>query len=218
MGIVASDAPYMRLALGGVLPGAEKWRTVQWWKFTEGVPAHGDFVNSASDVYVSFANNMWNATTGTKWLTKNVTGSNISTYQATLYVDGAIADETTQNPGPIAGSVAAGASPGYTAACFTLATARFGRSFRGRAYLPHTASVVNATLQLDVDSTCCANFARYLNKTGVVLDGVGTVPVVMSQTLGQSEQITQVRLDTIPDTQHGRDRQLSATNRFSNSV
>ncbi len=215
---VASDAPYMRLALGGKLPGSEKWRTVQWWRFSAGAPTHAEFASSAGDVWTAFFNRMWDAVAGTKWRAKNVTGSDLSTYQAWLYVDGALADEVTVNPTTSAGTVAAGASPGYTAACFTLATARFGRSFRGRSYLPHTTPALNATLQLDVDSTCCDNFGGYLKKTGVSLGGPVTVPVVMSQTLGQAEDITQVRLDTIPDTQHRRDRQLAATNRFSFSL
>jgi hypothetical protein len=137
---------------------------------------------------------------------------------ATLSVDG------TASATPVPGT-GSGAHPGYVALVVTLLTAFPGRSHRGRIYLPATAVAINsATSQLSTaatQDTLAADVATHLASSAHTpswASGVLFTPVVLSKTLGSTADIVSLRIDSLPDTQHGRTRKLSAVHTATHTV
>jgi len=102
------------------------------------------------------------------------------------------------------------------AACVTLLTGHSGASYRGRIYLPATAVILSTSHQFsggladefritvagEPDPSGCLldAAARSLDQEG---DG-GAAPVVYSRKLNSANEITSVKVDTLPDTQRRR--------------
>lgn len=207
----------MRVVIGGAITSQEQWRTAQWWQFTSGAPSHDDFVNAGSDVVLSFLSAFWNRAAGTPYKSRNVAAVDVSYAAAYLYNSGVLSDESIMSPTPVPGT-ASSASPPYTACVFSLKTAAFGRSARGRAYLPWTSVMVATSLQMNVDQADADNFSDYLQKATITPLGPATVPVVLSQKDGVARPITSVSVDSIPDTQHGRSRKMVAAEKYTSAV
>jgi hypothetical protein len=114
--------------------------------------------------------------------------------------------------------------PFYVSMCASLLTNQPGRSGRGRMYLPLTGSGFNAgtgqmTLTLGTMASNVALFLTGLGPDDNTFPGDPTSEAdVVSITHGLSNKITTVRIDSIPDTQHGRTRRVTATATGSASV
>jgi hypothetical protein len=109
--------------------------------------------------------------------------------------------------------------PAYCAQVFTLRTAGFGRSKRGRLYLPRTGSNNSGTtlqytnIQAHVDNMAAFLSAKTYNGSNITVG-----PTVMSQTTGTANLITKVTMDSKPDTQRGRISRSAATSTLNHTV
>jgi len=207
----------MRATFGGRMAGAEKWEVVTWWVFTGGTPSSTDFGNTVNDLNDAWTGGLWNAAT-TPFKSRNTTAVDYSSLKADLYVDGVLTQQATRSPTAIAGTISTSGSPNYTAMCCTLTTASFGRSARGRMYLPCTAAVSATTGLLPTSNQDAINVAAFFKQTASTHTGVSVQAVVFSRAQGAARPITGVRIDQYPDTQHGRTRQMTGGVSFTQTV
>lgn len=203
---------HCQVMLGGAA-GTDRWSVGYWVRYDSSIslptPTQANTyaanigANFASAVWASYKLNNDPATTLDQCLVRFYNG-------AVLSVDGTAA--LTSTPGTGSGS-----HPLYVACCVSMLTAFPGRSKRGRMYLPATAYPVNgATGQWSTAATATTtvtNLASHLVNSAHT-PGWGSPasfsPVVLSKTLGSTEDIVSLRIDSIPDTQHGRTRKLVA--------
>jgi hypothetical protein len=174
-------------------------------------------MNAEAAAYLtSFNTAVWSASTaGQK--TVNASGVSLSTMKTYLYRSGVL---TRQGQASITAVVGTGTAilPFYSSMCCSLLTETAGRSGRGRVFLPFTAgALLAATGQMNVGSlsSYAGNVATWLS--GINIDdstfpGTPTVRVqVLSKTTATSHDVTSTRIDSLPDTQHGRTRKDLAT-------
>nr|CRY97563.1 hypothetical protein [uncultured prokaryote] len=117
------------------------------------------------------------------------------------------------------GGTATSSHPAYVAMCATLITDSFGRSYRGRSFLPATGAYIGTDAQFSVgqatsNATAYGLFLKNLNTlTAPTASGDQFQPAVLSIAKAVLTPISQVAIDTIPDTQRGRQNKLTATGR-----
>lgn len=208
----------LRYTFGGSLPGSEKWRCSVWYRLPGGIPSDADlqtcivalgtsfrvnFVAAASNPYKSFGMN-----TATTW----------DVHSINVYDGGNLVKQVVEQGigTPQTGTVGV-ASPNYTAMCITTLSTGFGRSSRGRIYLPFTANVNAATGAMGTNQTHIDNFRNALNNVGGA-PPFSVVPTIVSRTTTSTHDITRVRLDNRPDTQRGRIKQMSGLTQVSSTL
>lgn len=117
----------------------------------------------------------------------------------------------------ISASVGSGSNPlpSYVARVLSLYSDTPGRFARGRVYLPYTGlAVSSSTFQWATASTVESAFKTMTKQmesdavTDFSLPGNAPLSVV-SRTNAGPYTVTQLRMDSIPDTQHGRTRKLT---------
>ena len=106
--------------------------------------------------------------------------------------------------------------PVYIARVVTLRTARAGRSYRGRMYLPYNGVAFSAGGVLWAsDATTLASVKTFITTTtsNVLGDLAGTTagPVIYSPTAGAHEPVTSLTMDNKADTQRGREKSITPT-------
>lgn len=205
----------IKAVLGGPIAAQDDW-SIGFW--ATAAADTGDFNAAAQSIFESFNTKFWSASSS-PWKSFVAAATKLST--CTLYgYSGGVLDGQGQYAigAPVAGSGTA-IHPAYVAQVFTLRTAQFGRSFRGRVYLPATGmDVASTSLQSMVSQTQCTNLALFLRDALEGGWGDTYVPSVVSQTKGVSTSIQAVVVDTIFDTQHGRVGQETAAGTFSAAV
>ena len=170
----------------------------------------------------SFKSKFWSAASS-PWAAQCATATNVSDCKAFEYQDGALVLESQATQTAVAGS-AAGQSPAYCAAVFTLGTAGFGRRARGRLYVPHTGGVYNSgTLSLPVVQQHCDNLAAWISDALAGGGSWGTSDVVNPAVIsrvgsGQGLPITQVSVNQKPDTMRSRVSDEPAGVKFLHTV
>jgi hypothetical protein len=214
----------IKYVMGGAV-GSDDW-SVGIWQTVSGLSSNPTTTQMNADVLAtltSFNTGLWSAATaGQK--TVNASGTLLSTGKSYLYRAGSLTRQGTASITAVAGTSAT-ILPFFTAMCCSLLTDTAGRSGRGRIYLPLTAGALLAsTGQMNIGSltsyaTNVAAWLTGLNVTNTNFPGTPTMQcVVFSKTLGQTFPITTVRIDSIPDTQHGRTRKDIATSVGTHSV
>lgn len=209
--------PLLRFVFGGSVDGSNIWNVGVWW--TKPTPADGaiDYNALAADVLSKFNSDFWASTTS-PWKANCSTGTTLQTCKVYGYDAGLLTGEGSATQTAVAGT-SNSCSPGYTAAVATLQTASFGRSHRGRIYLPHTTAVNNLQ-QLGVVQAHADNLKTFLVRN--TFAGLPSAPIlesqIVSRTHGTSDNITKVRIDTKPDTQRGRIGKLIPTGTFTSVV
>lgn len=208
-----------RVNVGGAIAG-ENWSIDQWFTLTglTGLPTQAQLDASAVGSANAFNSQAWAPTVSTGISTFNSTSTALSRATGSLYRAGSFAGSGNGlATSPASGTKASGLHPGYCAIVITTRTATAGRSGRGRVYVPAGANVLASNLQwasADLVSLL-AFYKAYLTTMALAntnLPGNPTsTPVVVSQRHALASPILSLKADSIPDTQHGRTRRVTAT-------
>lgn len=201
---------YFRAVLIGSLPGGEVWNCSLWYNNLNGYTDENAVAEGVRSTFVSL---FWSQSTN-PWASRV---SNACTFDRvqTFHYDGPnLIAEGASTGASTPGTGGTAPSPNYSAAVFTLLTGEFGRSKRGRIYLPYTTSVSNTNGQLVVVLGHAQNLATFLRQSTFTGATGPVVPSVFSRHLNILTPISGVRLDTKPDTQRGRNASLSNVQRF----
>nr|CRY97262.1 hypothetical protein [uncultured prokaryote] len=203
---------YCLISLGGAMP-SDDWRVTLHCSSAENLPITPDqpWDTFAAAVLTAFKTDVWSA--GTLPLSAaNGSGVSLSTCKVSAYNSGGVlAAQGNASISAVTGSSTTGAA-GYQAIVATLLTGTFGSSYRGRMYLPWTGAVSTSTLQLTSSQTpnIAANVAAFLkavNDTDAPTDsGDEFQPGVLSLKHGVITSYSTVRVDSVPDTQRGRQK------------
>lgn len=203
---------FMRFTMRGNILGGETWSCTHYQVVTGliSLPTSAD-VQTASNTAETAAALLWAGIKAKCSAETSFTGMN------TAFIRNGVTVFTTQTDeaAPIPGTAAAHL-PVYIARVVTLQTARSGRSYRGRMYMPYNGTTFAAGAVLwPSDAANLALVAAYLNNcASAALDLSGSLtagPVIYSQTTGDHEPVTRVRWDNKPDTQRGREKSIAAT-------
>lgn len=215
----------IRNQVGGTCAG-ENW-LIGVWTTVQGmsaVPNQSEMDARAESVLTVFDSNVWSAPANSL-LSLNATGVKLTKSICSFYRDGVSLGSGIHTITPIPGT-ASSATPFYVAQVVTLKTATAGRRGRGRMYPPVTngALLTAAGGQWDSGSpgALCANFGRFLGQLAVDDTGLpgdpSFTPVVVSIMGSAAHPITLLASDTIPDTQHGRTRRITAASTGSSPI
>lgn len=181
-------------------------------------------MNTAAAALAGFwTANFWKAGAGLG-VNTNVASTAFTTVQNYYY--GAAGVLLAQGGASVAAVTGAGATaaPAYVAKVVSLETARFGRSYRGRMYLPQTSpALTGSTLQYADTATTLAGIKAFINAcngSALVLGGaaVGLALSVASLKLSINTPVNAIKIDSIPDTQRGRINKDIATTVSSTSI
>jgi len=198
----------VKLEFGGALAG-ETWETGCWFFITSAPlvsPAMMDAALTACDTEIG---GLW-----TDFLKGwNASGLTLSRTKLSFY-DNGVLSVTAEHAITVAAATGTAPQPGYVSQCIGLYTALSRRYARGRMYLPRTGNAPTAsTFQWTTIATALGQLKTRLHNIETALQtnltGASAANLrVVSQTGPGSQQVTQLKADSIPDTQHGRTRRL----------
>lgn len=202
---------YVKVVHGGAVAGGESWSFGIWYEITGliSLPSPSVMNTLIGHISTSFQ---------TFWTTlkaRNQPGVDARSVSAYFYRNGQLALQSNAGFAAVAGTASA-LQPVFVSRVVTLLTARAGRSYRGRCYLPYTGTNLSGSTNLwNSDSTTLTAMQTLINQTtsNVLGDLAGTTagPVIYSNTTGSHEPVTSIRMDNKPDTQRGREGRLAAT-------
>lgn len=220
-------AGIIRATFGGAMGAGDNWTcglSIKVGTLPEPIGSSAELTTFAGTLRAAWINRVWQGTSGI--LGSVASGTSYSVCKTYQYDPGGILQAQGQdNVTAVPGTNTTTVHPAYVAACATLQTAHFGRSYRGRMYLPVTgANVGSASLQFTSSvnqwTTALAAFLADVLGMTPTLAGAATpvAPIVYSSKLSFQSVITGVRIDSIPDTQHGRENKFVATTTGSHTV
>lgn len=207
----------MRTVFQGNASSSDIWNIGFWWQ--KPAPSDGtiDYNALAADVLAKFKSDFWSATTS-PWTTNLSSDCTLTTAKVYGYDGGLLTGEGVATSSPVGGTQTI-TSPRFTACVATLQTASFGRSHRGRVYLPYTNGC-NTTGQLSLVQAYADNLKAFLVRN--TFAGLPAAPIieslVVSRTHGTVDPITKVRMDSLPDTQRGRISKAVPANTYTSVV
>lgn len=215
---------HAQIILGGAI-GVERWSVGYWLRYDSSVslPTPAEANTYALAILNQFNTLVWSGATASV-KAQNSTDTTLDTCTVRFYDGNTLMVDGLATITPVAGT-GGGAHPGYVACCVSLLTPFPGRSKRGRMYLPATAMPVNGTTSLWLTNATVDAFA--VNLAGYFANSVH-VPswgspasftvVIMSKLLGSTSDVVNIRIDNIPDTQHGRTKKLVSSHTAVHSV
>jgi hypothetical protein len=217
------NGDYVKYVIGGAC-GSDTWSIGLWQKLTgmSSTPTPAQMNAAALFRLNGFKTLVWTPAS-VPLAGLNATGVNLATAKAYLYRNGVLSAQGTASITASAGT-STRFMPFYTALCVSLLTNTPGRSGRGRVYLPYTGATINGTTGQSSDTltTIANNFASMATGYGPDDNGFPGDPTseleVVSSTHATSAKVVSVRIDSIPDTQHGRTRKVVATSTATASV
>lgn len=193
------DFPYTRITHRGKIYGSQSWSFSFYIADTSGTPPVVGALAVLGAPAGAFGTLVPAFYTGIKAL-----ASPQCTYDTQLYeafnVAGTKVDEFVGSQSAIGSGGALG--PAQIALVVSLRTGGFGRSARGRVYLP--ANALACTANGNATAAACLNTA---NAVSAYLGGMHSgpdQPSVASHKTGHLEKITKVIVDSVPDTQRRR--------------
>lgn len=202
----------VKIAWGGGIASGERWQTGCWFTWT---PAALNITGAqlstlAGHALTRMQTLFWGVDT-----TQNTSATTLDSCVATFYRGGVLQFSATANQTAVGGTGTA-PQPVYTARVITLLTARAGRKYRGRMYIPTTSLAPTAATGLWATYiTPLGHFKSVLTQTtsDILTDfGASTAgPVVVSQVSAEATPVTALRTDNKPDTQRGRERSINPT-------
>lgn len=213
----------VKYVIGGAC-GSDTWSVGFYQQLTglSGVPTPTQMNAAALFRLNGFNTIVWNPASNALKV-PNASGVLLSTCRSYLYQGGVL---TAQGAGAISSvaGTAGSPTPFYVALCCSLLTNTPGRSGRGRVYLPLTGSGFSGTTGQITNA-----FAPWVANLATMLSGFGpddtqfpgdpaSHAVILSNKTAAVHPITSVRADSIPDTQHGRTRRITATSTASSAV
>lgn len=203
-------ADLIKVLIGGAM-GNENWSIGLWFNTTGiGAVTPSDMNNLASDC-VGAWQTFWTA----QLKAKNAAATTSGIARVSWYDAGVLTNTGFASAGPAAGT-GTGPNPAYVARVITLLTDFAGRSYRGRLYLPWTGEAVSgSTFQWGSVATLLAAFKTFAQACETaILARMPTATTanfaVVGRTNGNVTNVHSLRIDGLPDTQHGRSRRLSA--------
>lgn len=202
---------YVKMVHAGAVAGGESWSFGIWYEVTGliSLPSPTQMNTLAGHLSTNFQA-FW-----TTLKARNQPGVDARSVSAYFYRNGQLAVQSNAGFAAVPGTAAA-IQPVYVSRVVTLLTARAGRSYRGRLYLPYTGTNLSGSTNLwNSDSTTLTALKSLvtLSTSDIITDLAGTTagPVVYSNTVGGHEPVTSLRMDNKPDTQRGREGRLAAT-------
>jgi hypothetical protein len=204
----------LKITARGNLHAVQNWSTSFWVGLNAGSDASGPNLLPVA-VAIEGAVKTWaNGLAGHIW------ASNTQYEGITAYLYPPLSTVSTENApatsGPVSGSET-GYEPFQISLVASLRTPFSGRSYRGRMYVPLSATLCDNSGQLGsapalyLSETTAALFEA-VNTLDLTAHGVtGQTCVVASFTKAQTFPITTVIVDSIPDTQRRRENALVAT-------
>jgi len=202
-------ADLVHIQWGGAVGNAERWATGAWYTTVFTADPSPAQATAAATAFLGYFNTFW-----TTLKVRNASGVTFDSVKLLVYRNNILVQsgQTSQS-----GVVGTGGSPcpGYTARVVTLQTAAAGRAHRGRMYLPWTGQGITASsLQWSSDAAGLTAFKALHTsvKADSALGNSGTLDLaVVSRTGASLLVVNQFKMDTIPDTQHGRVKKMTAT-------
>lgn len=195
----------------------ENWLIGIWLSMSglSGNPNQTQLDAAAGQVFATGLTNLWNPSTGVKLATYNTSASDLSKASINVYRGGSFAGTGLGVFTPTTGLTSSGLTSGLAALCVSTHTAQAGRSGRGRMYLPMSAKTTQINLQY-ANADLTGILATVKSWLGVLGTGVGAslpgtptcTPVVVSLKHSTFSAITSLSADSLPDTQHGRNRRV----------
>jgi len=213
------NGSFWRVSIGGQINDTDTW-SINRWLYLVSVgtgPNQSDHDAIASGQLADFNSTFWNPATN-PYKAMNAAATTLATCKVYYYLNGVLTAESSSSITPVAGT-STNVQPAYCAQVFTLRTSGFGRSQRGRLYLPRTGSNNSGTtLQYTNFQAHVDNMAAFLGAKTYNGSNITVGPTVMSLTHGTTNIITKVTMDSKPDTQRGRESRSAATSTLSHTV
>jgi hypothetical protein len=221
---LANVSGVLRVVVGGPVGGGDNWSI--GLNMGVGTPAAdagatGTEMNTVATDVLAFVKTAWDNANGIKTICRS--GTALLSASSYLYGTGAVL--TAQGAATIASDPGTGSfpAPAFNALVVSLQTATAGRSGRGRLYLPASSPVSNAS---DGQSTITATLGpvirtllQALTRT-YVLHGANVVGslVVASPLTDNYDFATSFHINSLYDTQRGRQNRLTANATYSNTI
>src|SRR6185369_2452215 len=198
--------------IGGVVHD-DTWTVGVWWGITSGTISQANLDLFTQGILDLFNSVWWNPGTNS-WKSMCSGGTGLSRCDSFLYTDGTLTLESNKTQTTVAGTGTAW-QPAYVALVATLRTGGFGRRRRGRLYLPLTGSNLKSTVpglgQSQVSQAQVNNLASCLSAASVIGTDWAFTSEVMSEVGSMANPITSIRVDSLPDTQRGRQSKAIAS-------
>lgn len=198
----------VKLEFGGALAG-ETWETGCWFFITSAPAVTPTMLDTALTAVDTEVGGIW-----TDFLKGwNAPGLTLTRTKLSFYDNGALS-VTAEHAIAVAAATGSAPQPGYVSQVVGLYTALSRRYARGRMYLPRTGLAPSGTtFQYSTIATALGQLKTRLHNIETALQtnltGASAANLrVVSQTGPGSQQVTQLKADSIPDTQHGRTRRL----------
>jgi hypothetical protein len=215
-----ANANTARLSIEGSLPAGEKFAFSLWLLGVGGGTVPGTNSGALTMLTNIMALSKWQPLI-TACLAYASLNTNYQTARVYCYPTGGRVAAATASKSITGGAGAAtqGLLPNQVCRVVTLNTDKPGRSYRGRVYVPATASTGFAQGLFTVDGTplvqAFADFAAQL-QLGTVLPGSGTVEVVVaSSRVGASTFVNAFSTDNRPDVQRRRANKMTGITRVA---
>lgn len=204
------DKPTIAVTINGKIGGLSPWDTTLWFA---GDVLDVDLVACTAKIILEFPSQI--SVFGNTFSKFNDTGTSLLGATVRAYPAGSSAAAVQQSvrvSSPIIGNVAPGGAASQCC-CATLYTSRPGKSGRGRLYWPATGSLP-ANYQFDEVNTqnlaiATKNLFQDLSNATADITGGPLVGAVRSLSLGTTNVITSIGVNTQPDRQEHRERHLS---------
>lgn len=221
---MANVSGVLRTVVGGPVGGGDNWSI--GLNVGVGTPAAdagatGTEMNQVATDVLAFVKTAWDNANGIKTICR--TGTALLNASSYLYGTGAVL--MAQGAATIASDAGTGAfpAPAFNALVVSLHSATAGRSGRGRLYLPATSPASNATDGQATFTAVLGPVIRTLLQALVrtyVLHGANVVgaPVIASPLTDDYHTVTSFQINSLFDTQRGRQNRLTANATYSNTV
>lgn len=200
----------IKAVFNGVLQGIQPFSFSLWQDWHDTVPTQ-----TAVDVLVTTGSNFHTAALALEANLKNYLQATSHFSNVTVYAYTAANELVAQAVQPLlgtAGSGTGGQAPQIALVVTTL-TPRFGRSFHGRMYLPMEGlGTVGGQATLANTTAIATAVGGFINSSGEAGDFDWSVPSFSKQLM---TPITNVRVDSVFDTQRRRRDQLTSSHTFA---
>jgi len=209
----------LKVVISGQINDVDRWSINPWFLVNAGsIPTTDTLAAVAADFATDFGSNFWGAATS-PYKAVNAAATTFDHVKVYQYDDGVLTNEADVAVTSVPGT-SGNAQPAYCAQVFSLRTAAFGRTARGRLYLPRTGvSNSGTTLQYTNTQAHVDHMAAFLaSKFRGPSGNTSTAPRVVSIKAGIARNVTLVVMDSKPDTQRGRESKQAPTSTMVHTV
>ncbi len=204
----------------GKISTNDRWNTGIWFDGIDSAWTQSGVDTLCANALADFNTTFWSNATS-PWKTQTNGACTLEQCNVSLYSGGGVLILQSQATiTPVVGNSSL-ILPDFVALCVSVITEKFGRSYRGRMFLPATGSGVSSTnsssstlVQAHVD-----HLAAHMNNLGSGVGGARlATPVVYSRHLDVITPITRLTIDNKFDTQRGRKSRDVASLKVTHTV